>query len=117
MNCSTMSVRSAGGKVDTKAKPVYRLYVWRLNDGSLAFDEIVDKNHNQCRKWYEYFYQVVGKTAVVYCFFNDYEILNPELIRVATIFMKGEYLIHKIDLNNLGETIEKGVSKLIHPHH
>jgi len=91
-------------------KPTYAIYAtW--NGIRADFTIIEDMSIPQAREFYEYHKMFNGRSAVVFVFFNDYDLRDSTLKEVATRFMKGEYIRHDIDLNNSTRKETKGLDK------
>lgn len=80
----------------------------------MLFSVIEDQGILALKHWYEYHEVINGKAAVVFVFFNDYDIRREECISAATRFMKGDYIRIDVDLHNLKSVETKGVD-LTHP--
>lgn len=90
------------------------IHVWRDAKSLLIMTEIKDKTFNQCKQEFEYHETVMGKAATIYVFFDDYDIVREDCVRMATNFVKGNYELIEVDLANWRMVKKRGVS-LIHP--
>ena len=93
---------------------VYMLRVWTLAGGELAMSPVEGMTLQRAKQFYEYHKLIVGKTAAVHCFFEDYDIRDEDLKKMATAFMKGLYTRYNIDLKEFKWTEEGGID-LTHP--
>lgn len=96
------------------AKPTYAIHLWNNGTGTMMFSIIEDQGIQYLKRWYEYHQMINGKAAVVFVFFNDYDIRREECISAATRFMRGDYNRIDVDLYNLKIVETKGVD-LTHP--
>lgn len=111
MNVSMMNVKNAVGLRIWIAEmiPQVMLYAWRDGYDGLMFSPIWQfDSPTQGKKWFEYHYLYPGKTAIVYVFTNDYDIMNVECLLIAKNFMRGDFVVTTIDLCRLTRKVEKG---------
>lgn len=103
---------------DTILKPQIMLWAWRDAHEGLMFCPVWQFDSPvQAKKWFEYHYLYPGKTATVYVFFNDYDILNVECLKIASDYMKGNFIVTVIDLCQLTKKTDKGKPYFEdHPH-
>ena len=94
-------------------KPNYLLFIhWQ--DQRAWFTVISDMYIQQAKKFYEYHLLISGKSGNVWCFFDDYDLKDEDLINIATKFMKGQYKEINVDLKTFDVTEKEGVD-LTHP--
>lgn len=91
---------------------VFFIHVWPMSNGKLAMIEIEGISFHMMKQRYRYHFPVFGETATVHTFFNDYDIREKELKKMATAFVKGSYNVYSVELYG-GKMIEKrGIPKV-----
>lgn len=92
-------------------RQTYQLFLWNAGNGEMIFSQIENKGVQESKKWYDYHELISGKTAVVFVFFEDYDIRREDCVKVATRFMTGDYVRIDIDLNKCTSTETKGINR------
>lgn len=93
----------------------FALFVWMRQEGEMSFSWIQNRSIQELRYCYEYRKVFHGKTATVFCFFNDHDLRDEELLKAAKSFMHGTYWLHEVDLGKGEVTTTKGVPQIDHP--
>lgn len=92
-------------------KPTHLLFTWQ-NDNEVLFSLLENMGIGEARSIYDYHKMFNGKSAVVFVFFDDFDIREYQLLEVATRFMKGEYIRYDVDLRNLTTIKTLGVNRV-----
>jgi hypothetical protein len=95
-------------------KPVYLLHIWTDGNNELTMSQLETSQLRPMMEWFDYHLIVLGKSATVYCFYDDFEFTNQQLIDMATKFMKGDYIRIDIDLDKCTATKSIGDDKTPH---
>lgn len=98
------------------AKPTYAIHLWVNSTDVPIFSIIENEGIPTLRHRYRYHEMINGRLAVVFVFYDYWEITRSHCISAATRFMKGDYIRIDVDLHNLKSVETKGVD-LTHPPH
>ena len=90
-------------------KPTYAIHLWNNGSREMMFSVIENNSIPFLKRFYEYHEMINGKLAVVFVFFNDYDIRREDCIKASTRFMRGDYVRFDVNLETGEVTKKRGV--------